>query len=692
MTPAAVSHVGYDERSGERRKESAPQAHISTMSVQLCFLFFLVNEAAALLHLRQLSPCQVLQSEVNCRQLNLRRIPHQLPPGIHSLDLSLNLLQNLTEDVLSSYPTIHQLNLHYNMIQFIQPGLFRDMTHLKVLDLSNNQLDTYAALKTHVGPLTSVQELDLSGNGLYTDMSDFFLRDAPALTNLSLNGNSITKIGKDTFNGSLALKSIDLHNNVILEIEEGSFDPLLHLTDLDLSVNSISCITDFNLFQLKSLNLSKNSMTSFQSVDTDPEFELLYLDLRENKIRYFPVLPRRNKILYLDLSRNQIHSLNYTSEAEELQYLREREEWAHPSPHRRKRPQKLYSLLYLDLCYNQLKAIPPGFFCSMVALETLNISNNCLDHFVSDTESPLNTLKTLDLSFNNLQKLSFQENTLQALEKLYVQGNYLSTLDPEIFSRLPSIVNLQLQRNDLSVCGPDQNQTDCVSLNSIPTLQYLYLSENNMLSLPAHAFRESPLLILDLSLNPGIEINEDSLSGLESTITHLFLKGDELESLNINLSVLHSLKVVDLSSNRLTSLPLGSRDSSIESLNLQNNNLVTLDIHTVMALKNKLKTLYMGSNPLNCCGNMPLINLVQQASVDIPDIAMVTCQHIKDAGYIDELNLRNVKPEHCETLNSTEVLVITVITVLVLGLVVVLLVSVKFCHTRSHRFNNSYKA
>lgn len=621
---------------------------------------------------------------MNCRQLNLRRIPHQLPPGIHTLDLSLNLLQNLTEDVLSSYPSIHQLNLHYNRIQFIQPDLFRDMTHLKVLDLSNNQLDTYATLKTHVGPLTTVQTLDLSSNGLYTDMSDIFLRDAPALTNLSLNGNSITKISKDTFNGSLALKSVDLHNNVILEIEEGSFDSLLDLTDLDLSVNSILCITDFNLFQLRSLNLSKNSMTSFQSFDTNQEFELLYLDLRENKMRYFPVLPRRNKIIYLDLSRNQIHSLNYTSEAEELQ---EDEDVAQ----RPRFPQRLCSLLYLDLSYNQLKVIPPRFFFSMVALETLNISNNCLDDFVADSTTSLNSLRTFDLSFNNLQTLTFQENRLQALKKLYLQGNYLSSLDPETFSRLPSIVNLQLQKNDLSVCGPEQ-KSDCVALDSIPTLQYVYLSDNNMQSLPANAFRDSPLLILDLSFNPGIEISQSALSGLESSMTHLFLRGDELESLNINLSVLHSLRVVDLSGNRLTSLPLGSTDSSIESLNLQNNNLVTLDFGTVTALKNRLRTLYVASNPLSCCGNIPLIELVQQASVDIPDIAKVTCQYLKDAGYIDELSLSNVKPEHCETQRGTEVLVITIIIMLVLGLVVLLLVSVKLCHARGHSFNNSYKA
>lgn len=516
-------------------------------------------------------------------------------------------------------------------------------------------------------------------------MVDYLLRDAPALTSLFLNENSITKIGNSTFSGSQSLRNIDLHNNVILEIEEGTFDSLLNLTELDLSVNSISCISDFNLFHLRSLNLSKNSMTSFQSIESDREFELLYLDLRENKMHYFPVLPRRNKIIYLDLSRNQLHSLNSTGPEDELLYLRDIEELALPPLQSSKTHQILPKLLYLDLSYNQLKAVPPDFFSSLVALDTLNISNNCLDNFMVDTESPLNALKTLDLSFNNLQNLTFKENTLWALETLYLQGNILKILDSGLF-HLSSITNLHLQFNELSICGSQRNQTGCVSLFSIPTLRYLYLSENKLTSLPAHAFEGSPLLILDLSLNPHMKINEQALSGLERSLTHLYLGGNQLDKLNISLSAFRSLKVLDLPNNQLDGLLLG-RDSTIEILNLQNNKFKILDPSTVFALEKTLRTLYIAPNPLICCENLHLISLLQKSHVDI-DNAM--CQYARDDGY-GEVSLRDVKPEHCGTLNS-KVLVIAMIAVLVLGLMIVLLVVVKLCHSRSHKFSNSYKA
>ncbi|XP_022537142.2 transforming growth factor beta activator LRRC32 isoform X1 [Astyanax mexicanus] len=666
-------------------------AHSNTMGARLWFLFFAVNEVAALVHSQQLSSCQVFQKDAYCSNLNLTSIPPQLPASIHTLDLSWNLLQNLTEDVLFSYPTIKHLNLHSNRIQFIQPGFFQKMAHLQVLDLSKNELHVNAALKTNaLGPLTSVHTLDLSGNGLFTDMSDYFLRDAPALTNLYLNGNSITKLGKDTFSGSLALRNINLHNNVILEIEEGTFDSLLDLTELDLSMNSISCITDFNLFHLKSLNLSKNSMTSFQSIESDEEFQLLHLDLRENKIHYFPILPSNNKLIYLDLSRNQLRSVNSTGAAEELQYLREKEELTHAPLRSSNGHQELHRLFYLDLSYNQLKNVPPDFFSSMRSLETLNISNNCLGTFIVDSEGPLNALKTLDLSFNNLQNLTFSEGTLRSLVTLYLQGNSLSTLDSGMFSSLPSITSLHLQLNELRVCGLQEDPTsNCVSFSSIPTLQYLYLSENELSYLPAHAFQGTPLLILDVSLNPGLKVSEQALSGLENSLTYLSLKGNHLKTLSMDMSLLRGLRMVDLSSNRLTSLSL-STESNIEVLNLKNNRLTFLDDQTLMALEGMLKSLYISFNPLSCCANARLISWAQQASETIPDITVVTCQYRKNNEDV-EISLRNVKPEHCETLHS-KVLLISIIAVLVLGLMVVLLVAIKLCHSRSHRFNHSYKA
>uniref|UniRef100_A0A8C1WMQ4 Leucine rich repeat containing 32 n=1 Tax=Cyprinus carpio TaxID=7962 RepID=A0A8C1WMQ4_CYPCA len=668
----------------------------SIMGTRLWILMLVVNQVSPYRRPGEALPCQVVHKDVDCRGLNLRRVPEQLPASVHLLDLSRNLLQNLTDRELPALSTVQHLNLHANKIQFIQPGLFQDTSHLEVLDLSGNSLDLYAALKTHVGPLKSVQHLDLSGNGLFTDMSDYFLSDAPVLTNLSLDGNSITKISRHTFNGSQALRNIDLHNNVIIEIEEGAFESLTGLSELDLSVNSISCIRDFNLFQLKTLNLSKNSLNNFQTVDSALEFELQYLDLRENKILYFPVLPERNKLRYLDLSRNLLRSVNCSGPLEELENLKASGYLFtdHDKPLClcvNQRHQELPKLLYLDLSYNQLKAIPSSFFSSMVSLESLNISNNCLESFNVASEGLLKSLKTLDISYNNLQNLSFGESSLAALEVLHLQGNALSTLDAEIFSRLPNIRSLHLQQNLFSICPSLQGlMHDCIRLSSIPTLSYLYLSENSLASVPPGAFRGSPLLILDLSQNADMGLGPSSFSGLETTLTHLSLRGNQLRTLAVDFTLFRKLKSLDLSVNRLTGVSLWSGDSSVESLNLQNNSLVTLTSDTVYVLQKSLRTLYVGSNPLSCCGNLYLLTLLQQDRLNVPDIAAATCWYTRDSESV-EISMSAVKSEHCESVDR-KVLWISVIVVLTLGLSLVSVVALKLCHSKKHGFKRGIKA
>lgn len=610
--------------------------------------------------------------DVFCTDLNLRSTPVNLPHGIQTLDLSRNQVQNLTEETLAYHTGIHRLNLQDNKIHFIQPGLFKEMMDLKVLDLSRNHLNVFALSKINIGPLTSVESLDLSGNGLYTGMSDYFLADSPSLENLSLNSNSITKVPQNAFSRSSSLTKISLHNNVILEIEEGAFDSLSHLTELDLSKNSITCIIDFNLCNLKLLNLSKNSVELFQSTSSTDLYRLIRLDLSENKMSYFPLLPRNNILEYLDVSRNQLQSIDITGSPE----MNTKVYFTH--------------LRYLDMSFNQLKSLPQSFFYCMRSLSVLNVSNNCISSFSITNKVLLQTVKTINLSFNSLQSLKFGENTLPSLEELLLQGNDLAILDHQIFQRLPSIRHLQLQQNNLEICASDQTDQDpldCVSFGSIPNLRFLNLSENNLWALPANAFADTPLVTLDLSLNLGLKMDERSLSGLENSLVHLLLRENNISSLNTDLSSLRSLKNIDLSTNQLTSLPTWNTESSIESLNLQNNNLVTLDYSTMLTLERSLKTLYMGSNPLSCCQNLDFLHLVQHSAVVVPDIETVTCIHEE---YSEPVNIEKVTPEMCHQARIQNHLIIIVLMLVVLIIAFGLLL--KCFHARKQKHNHSFRA
>ncbi|XP_022594645.1 leucine-rich repeat-containing protein 32-like isoform X1 [Seriola dumerili] len=656
------------------------QLKVSTMAAfQLLFPLLVSCVVASASPPRHLPPCQVVQMDAFCSDLSLRSAPPNLPHGVQMLDLSRNQVQNLTQETLAYHTGFHHLNLRSNKIHFIQPGLFKDMTDLRVLDLSRNHLNVFALSKINIGPLTAVESLDLSSNGLYTGMSDYFLADSPSLANLSLSSNSITKIAQDTFSGSWSLKKISLHNNVILEIEDGAFDSLHNLTELDLSKNSITCITDFNLYNLKVLNLSKNSMELFQSVGSAQSYQLLSLDLSENKMPYFPFLPRQNVLEYLDVSRNHLRSINVSASSERRTFLNH--------------------LRYLDMSYNQLKSIPESFFCFMGSLEVLNVSNNCIGSFSITNEGLLPKVKIINLSYNSLQSLTFNENILQSLEKLFLQGNDLTTLDHQVFQRLPSIRYLQLQQNNLKICASEQKQQEaaltdqnhqhppgCVSFSSVHSLRFLYLSENNLQTLPANAFANTSLKLLDLSLNPGLDMDKDSLSGLEHSLVHLLLRENNISRLNTDLSLLKSLKNVDLSTNQLTSLPMWDKESSIESLNLQNNNLVTVEYSTMLALERSLKTLYMGSNPLNCCTNLGFLHVVQRSAVVVPDIETVTCVH---EDFSQPVNIEKLTEGMCQ--GSGTPMYISIVLVL-LAVMIMLGLLARYCHLRKRKRNRSFRA
>lgn len=604
--------------------------------------------------------------DVFCSDLSLTSAPVNLPRGVQMLDLSRNQVQNLSQETLSYHTGFHHLNLHGNKIHFIQPGLFKDMTDLKVLDLSRNHLNVFAHSKTNIGSLATVKSLDLSSNGLYTDMSDYFLASSPSLEDLSLNSNSITKVSKNTFSGALSLRRISLHNNVILEIEDGAFDSLNDLVELDLSKNSITCITDFNLCHLKMLNLSKNSMELFQSTRSVDRFQLTRLDLSQNKMLYFPLLPRNNVLEYLDVSRNQLQSVDVTGNPEA-------------------RISVFFNhLKFLDLSYNQLKSLPESFFYCMGSMEVLNVSHNCIGSFSLTNKRLLQSVKVINLSHNSLQSLTFGENTLQSLEKLYLQGNDLSVLEPRTFQRLPSLKHLQLQQNNLKICPSDADVQDCVFFGSIPNLLFLNLSENNLWTVPPNAFRNTSLTLLDLSLNPGLVMDKRSLTGLENSLANLLLRENNISGLNTDLSSLRSLKRIDLSTNQLTTLPTWHRESSIESLNLQNNNLVTIEYSTMLTLERSLKTLYMGSNPLSCCRNLDFLHMVQHSALVVPDIETVTCLHEE---YSEPVNIERVTKDMCHSAGFQNYVIVALMILLVSIIALGLLIKCLHARKQKHRRN-----
>lgn len=616
------------------------------MKLSPTLLLVTLSGIAATFRPGDLAPCRTVEAEALCQNKSLDDIPVGLPHDIWKLDLSVNRIQKLSLENLAQYGSIQHLDLESNHLEFIQPGSFAQLPHLEVLNLAHNLLDQS---KGGLGSLPRVRSLELSRNRLYTGMVEGFLQDAPSLERVSLARNSITKLSGGTFRGSPSLTHVNLTHNIIIEIESGAFQPLVNLSVLDLAMNSIPCITGFDLKQLQVLNLSRNSIEVFLMEESDEEYHLQWLDLSDNNLPSFPVFPKRNRLRHLDLSRNSIQglsleALSIRSECPERrldQVLRANQTRTTPPAH-------LSDLVYLDLSYNEITSIPWEFFRGMKTLRFLNLSKNCLKAFVVDQPHILNSLVELDLSSNAMQNLSLASRSFHRLRYLYLQDNNLHSLPCDIFSGLSSIHFLRLQNNDINVCqGLPRHRNhldDCMFFSGITTMRYLYLHNNNIRYLPPHAFHQTPLVELDLSMNFGIDIHPEGFSGLEVPLTYLSLGGNGLSSLSVNLSHFANLRTLDLSHNQLSEFLVTARNLSLENVDLRNNTLGGLEERSMEMLNGTLRTLQLSGNPFNCCRAAWVRWLAQ---VDVVDRWSVQC-HYPDVSGHSLAYLFSARPGLCQ--------------------------------------------
>ncbi|XP_051464661.1 transforming growth factor beta activator LRRC32 [Apus apus] len=675
------------------------------MKLYIIFFLAVVNRGTSNNQPTVVVSCEMGNSQAFCHNKDLQQIPRELHPNVNKLDLSGNLIRSIPEMPLSFHTSLHCLDLSSNQISFIAPGVFADMTSLLEINLANNRLYELAQNGTEgLGLLPRVEILDLSHNSLYNEMVEYFIKQAPALRYLYLADNSIIMISHKMFQGSPNLVEIDLQSNIIMEIEEGAFETLLNLSKLNLSMNSITCISDFNLRQLEILDLSRNSIETFHTAKSDDEYSLRYLDLSENKLLHFPVFPQVNKLATLNLSKNLIQ-LTAESPHDKMDYMEN--EWLDDPFHlldqkqsRNKSSLYLSQLLYLDLSYNEIKSIPDEFFESMLSLHTLNLSKNCLQAFAVTYDSALISLTVLDLSYNALQNLLLDASRLSNLQELYIQNNHLQTLQFDIFSSLANLRLLNLQSNNISLCSMYSGlakqrlageESGCVSFVDSPALQYLYLTDNMLNILPAYTFYKTSLIVLDLSMNPGLKIEVKALSGLEKSLEYLYLHGNSLIDLNIDLPCFSHLKHLNLSENQLNWLPKWGSDSPLEVLDLRNNRFSTLQNSNILALENSLKNLYLTGNPLNCCGNIWLSSMIQNRNVQIPNVEHLTCQYTQNFGYQEEMHVGNIRPEDCEKEDLKKINFLIILTFVLVLSVIIIGVGSFFCFRRQN-FSHQFKA
>lgn len=580
-------------------------------------------------NLSELRNIQMLYLSQNCYYRNPCNVSYDIEEGAFLQLSNLTLLclkSNNLSFIPSQLPTsLKELYLYNNNIQEVTDEDFKNLTDLEILDISGNCPRCYNA----PFPCTPCP------NNSPLKISKMAFKMLTKLKTLRLHSNSLTCVPSEWFATTTELRVLDLSSNFLArEIGETRFPQFLgKLEELDLSFNyelqrypetlRLSC----SFSSLKSLRILRLKGYVFQQLKPEsiaplkPLTHLEVVDLGTNfiKMTNLSILMELKSFKIISLSDNKISSpsdgqdaVGYTGaeplywspmaaaaqskEVREIHYFRY-DEYARSCKHKDKEVGTVTSFVKkkcslfgktLDVSRNNIFFLHSRFL-NLRELRCLNLSGNAMSQSLNGSEfSYLTKLQYLDFSWNRLDLLyptAFQElknlvvldisnnnhyfeseglthmlnftKHLKHLKILLMNHNKISTsTNTELES--PSLERLEFKDNRLDMLWRDGDTRYCNYFKKLLNLTVLDISHNNLDFIPPEVF-----------------------SGLPDKLSDLYIKNNRLNNRSFDwkkLQLLRSLQVLDLSGNKLTSVPsvMSSCPKSLKKLLLHKNMILEL--------------------------------------------------------------------------------------------------------------------
>uniref|UniRef100_A0A182MBP0 Uncharacterized protein n=1 Tax=Anopheles culicifacies TaxID=139723 RepID=A0A182MBP0_9DIPT len=316
--------------------------------------------------------------------------------SLQILDLSWNALNELTANCFSGAIALNKLILSYNNISSIDSMAFNSLGNLVSLLLTGNRLHS----------------LDGKVFGSLT-----------ALQTIYLDANELQVIDRNLFSSNIKLQNILLQNNRINVVEEGSFVAETHpssvLSILSLSNNNLTTL-NLKTVNVKKLYLANNKL---EEVYLSPSMESVYA--KNNRIsRILLANTGIMKLTTLDVENNSLTSL------ETIQHLD--------------------SLVNLFLSNNRIGPLNLTSLAKFTKLEQLGLERTFISNLQHGTFAQQESLKWLDLSYNNLDRFDLDILTSStALQRIYLDGNRLKSLNYQYLKKtFPSLMEIGLSDNN----------------------------------------------------------------------------------------------------------------------------------------------------------------------------------------------------------------------------------------------------
>lgn len=424
-------------------------------------------------------------------------------------------------------------------------------------------------------------------------------------------GDLSLRLSANVFSTVRRLEQIDLSDNGLTQLPSPMFCPLSRLQHVNISSNQIGEIAAMGF----------RARSTYDSLPSDCRRldSITNLDCSYNRIKVLTDrgFGRLHRLQVLDLRHNLIVRAEETSLAGlgELSRLDLSNNQLVALPARFFQAVKT-TLAELYLQNNSISVIPPGLFSGLSQVTVLDLSHNeVTSHWIGPTTfSDMSRLMSLDLGYNKLsridatafralftlQSLSLQHNEIESLAEnafannrnlhtLSLSGNRLTSLDAASFSGLEVLNALFLDNNRLLHVHPG-------SFANVTGLMELNLGQNRLDAVPSAISMLHSLRSLDLSYNRIREIGNASYRGLEQ-LYGLNVEGNLIGNLSRgDFLDLPSLRVLNLAHNRIASVEQGTFDNipDLHALRLDSNGLA--DINGLFANLRDLLMLNISAN------------------------------------------------------------------------------------------------
>ncbi|XP_034929564.2 cuscuta receptor 1-like [Populus alba] len=444
---------------------------------------------------------------------------HPYPNMIELYISNNNMNSQIPKDICLIFPNLWFLRMANNGFTGCIPSCLGNISSLKMLDLSNNQLSTVkleqlatilflklsnnnlgGKILTSTFNSSASEFLYLGGNNFWGQISDFSLYRGKAWTVLDLSNNQFSGILPRWFVNSAYLRVIDLSKNHFKGSIPRDFCKLDHLEYLDLSENNLSGYMPscFSPPPLIHVHLSKNRLSGPLTYGFYNSSSLVTMDLRDNsftgsipnwigKLSSLSVLVLRanhfdgelpvhlcllEQLSILDVSQNHLSGPlpsclgNLT--------LKENPQKALAYPGGYFQPWSMVEAYY--------DTMGPPLVESIFNLEnhiTLNSTEEVMEFTTKNMHygykgKILSCMSGIDLSNNNFGgAIPLEFGDLSEILSLNLSHNNLTGSIPATFSNLKQIESLDVSYNNLNGAIPPQ-------LTRITTLEVFSVAHNNL--------------------------------------------------------------------------------------------------------------------------------------------------------------------------------------------------------------------